>query len=142
MTLTTIVIDDSPLQQLATCKLVNSNPNLNLLASYRDPKIGIEAVKRFRPDVLFLDIEMNELNGFEVLEHIDDDCQVILNSTRSQFALKAFQYSQVKDYLTKPMARPRFEKSIDRVLRNQLGKNQEKSTVRHYIWIDDMAKAS
>lgn len=142
MKLTTIVIDDSALQQLATCKLVNSNPNLKLLASYRDPIIGIEAVKRFRPDVLFLDVEMNELNGFEVLEHIEDDCQVILNSTQSQFALRAFQYSQVKDYLTKPMARPRFEKSIDRVMTNQLRMNKEESAVHHYIWINDMAKVS
>ncbi|WP_422859704.1 LytR/AlgR family response regulator transcription factor [Flagellimonas sp. S174] len=124
MTLTAIVIDDSPLQQFATCKLINNNPNLKLTASFNDPKVGLEAVNRFRPDVVFLDVEMPGLNGFEFLENLNHDCQVILNSTRSQFALTAFQYNQVKDYLTKPMARPRFEKSIERVVKNKCAKQK------------------
>ncbi len=118
MTLTTMVIDDSSLQQLATCKLIKDNPNLKLIQTFKDPKAGLEAVNHLRPDILFLDVEMPNLDGFGVLEGLKHDCHVILNSTKSQFALKAFQYNQVKDYMTKPMNKPRFEKSIERVLKN------------------------
>lgn len=117
MTLTAIVIDDSTLQQMTTCKYVNDNPNLELIACFNNPKMGLEAVNDLRPDVLFLDVEMPGLDGFEVMDSLKHQCQVILNSTKSEFALKAFSYNAVKDYLTKPMNRPSFEKSVQKILR-------------------------
>lgn len=141
MTLTAIVIDDSPLQQLATCKLVKENANLNLIAAFDNPKIGLEAVNRFRPDVLLLDVEMPGLSGFEILESLDHDCQVILNSTRSQFAFRAFKYEQVKDFVTKPMKKSRFEKSIDRVVLNQMLRSSGKAASGQFMGVDGMAIA-
>ena len=131
MTLTAIVIDDSPVQRLTTSKLVENNPNLELRGTFDNPKIGLQAVNRFRPDVVFLDVEMPGLNGFEVIESLEYDCQVILNSTRSQFALNAFQYDHVKDYVTKPMKKDRFEKSVERVLKNQSAK--QKTEKQHSV---------
>lgn len=119
MTLTAIVIDDSSLQKIATSKLIKDNPNLTLIGSFSNPLIGLEAVNHLRPDVLFLDVEMPLLNGFQVLESIQHDCQVIMNSTREEFALQAFEYNHVKDYLTKPMKKQRFEKSVERAMKNQ-----------------------
>ncbi|NAY92396.1 response regulator [Muricauda sp. JGD-17] len=142
MTLTAIVIDDSPLQQMATCKLIENHPNIQLVDFFNDPIKGLAAVNSLRPDVLFLDIEMPELNGFDILNFIEYDCQVILNSTRSQFALHAFQYDHVKDYLVKPMNKSRFEKSIDKVLKNQVLEKSAKFATTEYVWIERLPKAS
>lgn len=124
MTLTTIIIDDSPLQQLATSKLINDNPSLKLQGIFENPKSGLEAIKSLRPDIVFLDVEMPGMNGFEVLESLDCNCQVILNSTRPEFAFQAFRYDHVKDYVTKPMKRDRFEKAVDKVMKNEAAQHR------------------
>ncbi|TAI48098.1 LytR/AlgR family response regulator transcription factor [Flagellimonas allohymeniacidonis] len=142
MTLTAIVIDDSPMQRLATGKLVKNNPNLKLRGTFDNPKIGLQAVNLLRPDVVFLDVEMPGLNGFEVLESLEYDCQVILNSTRSQFALNAFQYNHVKDYVTKPMKKDRFEKSVDRLIKNQCAKQKTEKFNSVPVYKERLRRAS
>ena len=134
MTLKAIIIDDSPLQQLATSKLINDNPNLKLTGIFDNPKTGLEAIKSFRPDVVFLDVEMPGMSGFEVLESLDHECQVILNSTRSEFAFKAFRYDHVKDYVTKPMKRERFEMAVERAMKHEtaLRKTEKLCTIPVY----------
>jgi len=142
MTLTTIVIDDSTLQRVATGRLIENHPNLRLMGTFDDPKKGLEAVNKFQPDVLFLDIEMPGLGGFEVLELLECDCQVILNSTRSQFALHAFQYDQVKDFLVKPMNKPRFEKSVDKAIKNMSVEKVSRLDMGQHVWMKRLSKAS
>ncbi len=142
MTLTAIVIDDSTLQRVATGRLIENHPNLRLMGTYSDPKKGLEAVNKFQPDVLFLDIEMPGLGGFEVLELLECDCQVILNSTRSQFALHAFQYDQVKDFLVKPMNKPRFEKSVEKAIKNVTVEKVARPAMGQFVWMESLSKAS
>ena len=142
MKLTTIVIDDSSLQQMATCKFIKDNPHLELIGAYHDPEIGLEAVNDFQPDVLFLDVEMPGIDGFEVIEQLNCDCQVILNSTLDKFALSAFQYDEVKDYLTKPMRKPRFERAIDKAVKNHTSKNAEQGIVDVPVYTERLSRAS
>ena len=142
MTLTVIIIDDSPLMRMTTSRLVNDNPNLKLIGCFSDPSEGLEAVNRLQPDVLFLDVEMPVLNGFNVIEQLNCDCQVILNSTRQEFALMAFQYFEVKDYLSKPMKKSRFELSIDRAVKNQWLKNKERSIASVPVYTERLPIAS
>ncbi|MGW9687033.1 LytR/AlgR family response regulator transcription factor [Flagellimonas sp. 2504JD1-5] len=142
MILTTIVIDDSPVQQRFTCKMIENNQSLQLLDFFNDPIKGIEAVNRLRPDILFLDVEMPGLGGFDVLGMLEYDCQVILNSTRSQFAFQAFRYDKVKDFLTKPLKQSRFVKSVERVLKNHILKGIEKPVLSEYVCIEQLPKAS
>ncbi len=142
MILTAIVIDDSPMQRLTTTKMVENNSNLKLLGNFDNPKVGLQAANLFRPDVVFLDVEMPGLNGFEVLESLEYDCQVILNSTRSQFALNAFQYDYVKDYVTKPMKKDRFEKSVERVMKNQIAKQKIAKQLTVPVYHERLRKAS
>ncbi len=142
MTLTVIIIDDSPLMRMTTARLVNDNPNLKLIGCFSDPDAGLEAVNSLQPDVLFLDVEMPVLNGFNVIEQLSCDCQVILNSTRPEFALMAFQYFEVKDYLSKPMKRSRFELAIDRAIKNQGLKNKERNIASVPVYTERLPIAS
>ncbi len=142
MILTAIVIDDSPLQRMMTNKLVKENPNLQFIESFNDPETGLEAIHRIQPDVVFLDVEMPKLNGFEFLENLNHDCQVILNSTRSQFALTAFQYDQVKDFMTKPMNQDRFEKSVERMVKKEHANQKKVSLYSVPVYQERLRKAS
>ncbi len=142
MILSAIVIDDSALQRMTTCKLVKDNPNLHLMESFNDPQAGLEAANRLRPDVVFLDVEMPGLDGFVVIESLEYDCQVILNSTRSQFALHAFQYDHVKDYVTKPMKKDRFEKAIEKVVKNEDAQRKAEKLFTVPVYTERQRRAS
>ncbi|MGX1929043.1 LytR/AlgR family response regulator transcription factor [Flagellimonas sp. 2504JD4-2] len=142
MTLTAIVIDDSLMQRLATSKLIKDNPNLKLRGAFNNPKIGLQAVNLFKPDVVFLDVEMPGLNGFEVLASLKCDCQVILNSTRSQFAFNAFLYDRVKDFVTKPMKKDRFERTVERVLKNRSAKQRTEKLNAVPVYTERLRTAS
>lgn len=78
---------------------------------------GVDAVKlinEFKPDLIFLDIQMPGMTGFDVLTHIDEIPQVIFSTAYDKYALEAFEVHAV-DYLLKPYTRERFRKAIDRV---------------------------
>ena len=109
------------------------------MGTFDDPKKGLEAVNMFQPDVLFLDIEMPGLGGFEVLALLECNCQVILNSTQSQFALHAFQYDQVRDFLVKPMCKARFEKSVEKAIKNHAMETMTKTASGEYVWTERLS---
>lgn len=82
---------------------------------------GIEAVqwiKKLKPDIIFLDIQMPGLNGFEVLTQLDEVPEVIFSTAYDQYAIKAFEVHAI-DYLLKPYGRSRFENAMTRILKNQ-----------------------
>lgn len=82
---------------------------------------GIEAVqwiKKLKPDIIFLDIQMPGLNGFEVLTQLDEIPEVIFSTAYDQYAIKAFEVHAI-DYLLKPYGRSRFENTMTRILKNQ-----------------------
>ncbi|MEN1784929.1 MAG: response regulator [Bacteroidota bacterium] len=116
MKLTTVVIDDSPLQRLSMCKLVENHAHLVLLESFGDPITALGPIYDLNPDILILDVEMPVMNAFDLIEHLEHDCQIILNSTSSQFAVQAFQYPEICDFLSKPITPIRFERSVKRAL--------------------------
>lgn len=83
---------------------------------------GVDAVKlinEFKPDLIFLDIQMPGMTGFDVLTHIDEIPQVIFSTAYDKYALEAFEVHAV-DYLLKPYTRERFRKAIERI-RNSEG---------------------
>jgi len=83
---------------------------------YDDPIDGLKAVKELQPDILFLDIEMPRLNGFELLELLgtEHDIKVIFVTAFNKYAVKAFEYYAV-DYLLKPVARERLKVALDKL---------------------------
>ncbi|MCM4172752.1 DNA-binding response regulator [Arenibacter sp. TNZ] len=117
MKLRSIIVDDSSMQRIAIAKLVNNHPNLAMVAEYSN---AIEAKKGITSndiDLIFLDVEMPIINGFDLLESLDNPPQVILITGNPDYALKAFDYD-VTDYLHKPITLTRFDASVKRAVAN------------------------
>ncbi len=113
--LRTIVVDDSSLQRMAVSKLINDHPDLDLVAEYTN---GIEAYKNVEQnqiDLIFLDVEMPILDGFEFIESLSNIPQIILITAKPDYAMKAFEYD-VTDYLLKPITKSRFDASVKKAL--------------------------
>lgn len=113
--LRTIVVDDSSLQRMAVSKLISDHPHLDLVAEYNN---GIEAYKNVEKnqiDLIFLDVEMPILDGFEFIESLSNIPQIILITGKPDYALKAFEYD-VTDYLLKPFTKSRFAASVKKAL--------------------------
>ena len=110
-----IIIEDEPLAVEKLVMYIKKVPMLNLLNTFNS---GIEAIGFLNSnlvDVLFLDIEMKELNGIQLLESISIKSKVIITTAYEKYAIKGFEL-QVCDYLLKPISFERFLKSIDKVL--------------------------
>jgi len=117
-----IVIEDNLVQEQLINSHINETSSLQLLGSYPDCSSAIRTMNNFKVDILFLDIEMPGENGLEFLEHykLDEDTQVILTTTNSKYAIRAFE-AGVTDYLMKPISYQRFSKSINKVIeRNKI----------------------
>ncbi|MEM9648032.1 MAG: response regulator [Bacteroidota bacterium] len=115
MKYTVLVIDDSSIQRLATSILVKNHPQLKLLGAYGNPYEGIKAIYDEKPDMVFMDVLMDNVDAFELLDSIEVLPPIILNSTRSKFAVRAFDYG-INDFLMKPMPKKRFELAVKKVI--------------------------
>ncbi len=88
------------------------NPNYKVIGTFTNPLLGLEFIKNNKPDLLFLDIEMPNLNGFVLLDHIlPIDFDIIFTTAYDQYAIKAFQYSAI-NYLLKPITEKNIVKAI------------------------------
>lgn len=103
------------MQRIAVAKLVNNHPNLTLVAEYSNAIEAKNGIKNNNIDLIFLDVEMPIINGFDLLESLDSPPQVILITGNPNYALKAFDYD-VTDYLYKPITVDRFHASVKRAL--------------------------
>lgn len=113
--LRSIIVDDSAVQRMAVSTLIANHPDLELIVEYKD---GFEAQKKVNSkdiDLVFLDVEMPILDGFEFIESMENPPQVILITGKPGYALKAFDYN-VTDYLLKPITKDRFNDAIKKAL--------------------------
>ncbi|WP_031442465.1 LytR/AlgR family response regulator transcription factor [Arenibacter algicola] len=115
MKLRSIIVDDSSMQRMAIARLVNNHPNLAMIAGYSNAIEAINGIKNHEVDLIFLDVEMPIINGFDLLESLDNPPQVILITGNPEYALKAFDYD-VTDYLQKPITLARFDSSVKRAM--------------------------
>ncbi len=112
-----IIIDDEPLARSIIKEYLQSCKDATLVAECNDGFEGLKAIQQHKPDLIFLDIQMPKINGFEMLELIENPPSVIFTTAFDEFAIKAFESNAV-DYLLKPFSKERFEKAIDKY-RNQ-----------------------
>lgn len=126
--LKTLVADYSDTQRRLIRHLVENHEDLTFTAASSNADETIDLLNKSNPDLLLLDIEMPDLNGFDVLEKLDPQTQVILITSEASHALKAFEYG-VTDYLLKPVRIARFTKAINKVLINFVPKSLEKEEV-------------
>ena len=93
-------------------------PDVELVAECNDGFEGMKAIQQYEPDLIFLDIQMPKINGFEMLELIENPPAVIFTTAFDEFAIKAFESNAI-DYLLKPFSKERFDKAIQKYLQHQ-----------------------
>src|SRR5580693_765921 len=106
-----IIIDDEPLARSIIREYLQNHPELALIAECNDGFEGVKAIQQMQPDVIFLDIQMPKINGFEMLELIEQPPAVIFTTAFDEYAIKAFE-SHAVDYLLKPFSKERFDKAM------------------------------
>ncbi|MBL7938954.1 MAG: response regulator transcription factor [Flavobacteriales bacterium] len=111
----TIIVDDEPAARARLQRLLAQDPEMELVAECRNGMEALEAVQKHRPDLIFLDVQMPQMNGIETLDRIDDDRKpfVVFVTAFDQYALKAFDRNAV-DYLLKPYDDDRFFSSLEK----------------------------
>ncbi len=115
-----IIIDDEPdCVKLLALQLKMSCPQVEVVAECTSAEQGIRAIRTCQPDMVFLDIEMPKINGFQLLEAVGDiDFAVVFVTAYDKFAVKAFKYSAV-DYLLKPTDTKDLQTAVMRVERSR-----------------------
>jgi two-component system LytT family response regulator len=111
----TAIVDDEPLARERLAALLGSEPDIEIVAQCRDGEEAVTAIQDYAPDLMFLDIQMPQMNGFDVIDTVGPERMplVIFVTAYDQHALRAFQVRAL-DYLLKPFDRERFSEALDR----------------------------
>lgn len=111
----TVLIDDEPLSREIIKSYLKKFPSIEVVDECNDGFDGVKSIQQHQPELVFLDIQMPKINGFEMLELISPMPAVIFITAFDEFALKAFEANAI-DYLLKPVAEDRFEKAVQKFL--------------------------
>src|ERR1700744_3648283 len=106
-----IIIDDEPLARDMVKEYLRAYPFIHVVQECGDGFEGIKAISQFQPDLIFLDVQMPKINGFEMLELLNPAPAVIFTTAYDEYAIKAFD-SHAIDYLLKPFNKDRFDKAV------------------------------
>src|SRR5690349_14949975 len=110
-----LIIDDEPLARMIVKEYLQKYTEIEILQECNDGFEGVKAIQQHQPDLIFLDIQMPKINGFEMLELIDQPPSVIFTTAFDEYAIKAFETHAV-DYLLKPFSKERFDKALQKWL--------------------------
>ncbi|MEN8137683.1 MAG: LytTR family DNA-binding domain-containing protein [Bacteroidota bacterium] len=110
-----VTIDDSKIQLKLISELVRKHPALNLIGKFTNAIETREAIKNTKVDLIFLDIEMPVISGFDFLDTLEGNTQVIITTAKKEYAYDAFKYN-VTGFLTKPIQSESFNKAIERAI--------------------------
>jgi two-component system LytT family response regulator len=112
-----VVVDDEPAARDAIVTLLRDEPRIAVVASAGNGSEAVATIRRERPDLLFLDVQMPDLDGFGVLDALAEDVPrcVIFVTAHDEHALRAFEVHAL-DYVLKPFGRPRFHAAVDRAI--------------------------
>lgn len=113
-----VIIDDEFLARSMVKEYLHKHPQLELVAECGDGFEGLKAIQEYEPGLIFLDIQMPKISGFEMLELIDEPPAVIFATAFDEYAIKAFEAHAV-DYLLKPFDQERFDKAVNKFLLQQ-----------------------
>src|SRR6201989_3155348 len=107
-----LIIDDEPLARMVVREYLMEFPQIEVLQECGDGFEGVKAINQYQPDLIFLDVQMPKINGFEMLELVDNPPAVIFTTAFDEYAIKAFE-AHATDYLLKPFNKERFNKAVE-----------------------------
>ena len=138
----TIIVEDSRLARNELKELIKNFPEIEVIGEADNVDSGYELITAKQPDLLFLDINMPEKDGFELLEMLDNVPITVFTTAFDEYALKSFEYNAL-DYLMKPVSPNRFAKAIEKIkqkLQERLIKAEQKVEISNQIFIKDGEK--
>jgi two-component system LytT family response regulator len=107
----TIIVEDEKLARDLIKNYLKNHEDFELIGEYEDGFSGLKAINEMKPDLIFLDIQMPKLTGFEMLEVLEHHPAIIFTTAYDQYALKAFEHNAL-DYLLKPYSKDRFDEAL------------------------------
>lgn len=118
-----LVVDDEPLARERLRTLLAADPDVEVAGECADGRSAVEAVRELQPDLVFLDVQMPEMDGFEVVTEVGAESMppVVFVTAYDEYAIRAFDVHAV-DYLLKPFERARFERALDRAKEQLAGR--------------------
>jgi two-component system, LytTR family, response regulator len=105
------LIDDEPLASKRLARMLEASQRVEVVGSESDPVAAIAAIEAMRPDVIFLDIQMPEMNGFEMLARLQPPPLVVFTTAYDNYALRAFEVNSI-DYLLKPVEQQQLDRAL------------------------------
>ncbi|WP_054852573.1 LytTR family DNA-binding domain-containing protein [Olleya sp. ITB9] len=121
-----IVIDDEATARIIISQLCSNVPSLNVLEDFPNAMQAIKYLNQNKVDLIFLDIHMPDFTGFDFIETLKNPPKIILTTSDPNFAIQAFEYDCIVDYLVKPITQARFDKAI---VKAEAKQNTVKNTV-------------
>ena len=118
MNTTCLIIDDEKLARDLLREYLESFPQIEVIGECAKGSEAVEKINKLKPDLIFLDVQMPGMNGFDVLDEIDHEPHVIFTTAYDQYAIRAFEKNAV-DYLLKPLDEERFTQAVNRALKRK-----------------------
>src|ERR1700712_563730 len=118
MTTTCLIIDDEKLARDLLREYLESFPEIDIVGECSKGTEAVEQIDKLKPDLIFLDVQMPGMTGFDVLDVIDHEPYVIFTTAYDQYAIKAFEKNAI-DYVSKPLDEERFKIAVDRALKRK-----------------------
>lgn len=119
-----VIIDDEPLAISIVKEYLKHYPDIEIADECNNGFEGLKAIQLHNPDIIFLDIQMPKITGFEMLELLDEPPPVIFTTAFDQHAIKAFEANAI-DYLLKPFSKERFDKAIQKFTERKMPQQTE-----------------
>jgi len=113
----TVIVDDEAFAEIEIREQLETYPNVEVIATYPDGRSGLEGINSLQPDLVFVDIEMPELNGFEMLSRLTGAPVVIFCTGFSKYAVDGYAYDPT-DFLLKPLKPQRFQEAMQRAFKD------------------------
>jgi two-component system LytT family response regulator len=127
-----IIIDDERLARAELKKMLAEFQDIEIIAEAANAGEGIEKIETLQPDLIFLDIQMPDKTGFELLQSLDKAPKVVFTTAYDEFALKAFEFNAM-DYLLKPIDKKRLSDAIQKLILSEEKEAQAQSVVNRNI---------
>jgi len=142
MAIRALIVDDEPLARRAIRRFLSKDAEIAIIGECGDGESAVGVIRELKPDLLFLDIQMPEMDGFEVLHKVGAERMpvTIFVTAYDQFALRAFDANAI-DYLLKPVANKRFERSLERAKHRIARKHSRDEMSRMVSSLQRLAKA-
>jgi two-component system LytT family response regulator len=136
---TAIIIDDETLARELIKKYCSPHQNIEILSECSNGFDAIKKINEAKPDLIFLDVQMPKINGFEMLELLEDTPVIIFTTAYDQYALKAFEVNAI-DYLLKPYSQERFNEAVDKAFTYLDNKSLQESKIKQLVRVQDSNK--